>query len=195
MNALMLVLSIIIAVIFIITSIVLFIKNQELCAKLKYVDEANMWHKLAIMDDLTKIYNRNAFNMRFERIKENIKSGTTGAIIVFDIDDFKLINDTKGHLMGDEILIRTARILYETFPEPKYGVFRIGGDEFAVLSENVMESEIVRRLLQVRIRLSERKDKIRLSKGYSLITDNPEEAFKYADEMLYADKLAKKIQN
>lgn len=187
----MLALSIIIALIFIITSIVLFIKNQELCAKLKYVDEANMWHKLAITDDLTEIYNRNAFNLRFERIKENIKNGT-GAIIVFDVDDFKQINDTKGHLAGDEILKKVAGILYETFPEPKYRAFRIGGDEFAVLSHNVSESEIIRRLITLKRRLKENGN-IGLSKGYSLIKGNADEAFKYADEMLYADKQTKKI--
>lgn len=187
----LLVLATSIAIAFIIIAVYLQIINRRLNAKLKYVDEANLWHKLAVTDDLTEVYNRNAYNMNVDKITEHINQGLSG-IILFDIDDFKMINDTKGHLAGDEILIKTARILFEVFPEPKYRVFRIGGDEFAVLSKNASEHEIIRRLLSLKRRLKE-DGNISLSKGYSIIKDTPEEAFRYADEMLYADKQSKKI--
>ena len=167
----------------------LLVKIYLLSKKLKYVDEANMWHKLAITDGLTRVYNRHAYNNLLIKMRENIIKKVYG-IILFDIDDFKLFNDTKGHLAGDEILKKVAKTLLDMFPEPKYKVFRMGGDEFLVISENVSEREIIKRLLSLREILESDSD-IRLSKGYSMVKDNIDEAFEYADEMLYVDKLSK----
>ena len=115
-------------------------------------------------------------------------------IILFDVDDFKIINDTKGHLAGDLVLKNVAKLLLEIFSSCQYRVFRIGGDEFLVLAENVSEDEIIEHLTLVKRRF-EMNGGINLSKGYSLIKDTPEKAFRYADEMLYADKLSKKRRN
>lgn len=161
--------------------------------KNKYVDEANMWHKLAITDDLTGIYNRNAYNLYIEENRANIKKETRW-IILFDVDNFKIINDTKGHLAGDLVLKNVAKLLLEIFSSCSYRVYRMGGDEFLVLAENVSEDEIIERLILIKRRF-ERNGEINLSKGYSLIKDNPEKAFRYADEMLYADKISKKKRN
>ena len=60
--------------------------------------------------------------------------------------------------------------------------------------KNVSENEIIEHLILVKRRF-ERNGEINLSKGYSLIKDTPEKAFRYADEMLYADKLSKKRRN
>ncbi|MBP3579798.1 MAG: GGDEF domain-containing protein [Clostridia bacterium] len=185
-----LVLTTIITILFLIITFSLLFKIHLLYKKLKYVDEAKMWHKLAITDDLTGIYNRNAYNNKIIKMKENITKKLYG-IILFDVDDFKVFNDTEGHLVGDRVLKEVAKILLEIFPEPKYRVFRIGGDEFAVISENVSENEIIKRLLVLKEHL-ESSDNIRLSKGYSIVDGNIDQAFKYADEMLYADKQSKK---
>ncbi len=83
-----------------------------------------------------------------------------------------------------------AKILSEIFSEPEYRVFRIGGDEFSVLTNNVSEEEIINRLIVLKQHLV--KDGINLSKGYSVEDEDIDKAFKYADEMLYADKLSKK---
>ena len=161
--------------------------------KNKYVDEANMWHKLAVTDDLTGIYNRNAYNLYVEENKANTKKESRW-IILFDVDDFKIINDTKGHLAGDVVLKEVAKLLLENFSSSQYRVFRIGGDEFLVLAEAVSEDEIIESLIMLKNSL-ELNNEISLSKGYSLIKDSPEKAFRYADEMLYADKLSKKRRN
>ena len=177
-----------IIIILLIVLILLLAVNYSLNKKSKYVDEANMWHKLAVTDDLTGIYNRTAYNLYIE---ENKIKRQYRWIILFDVDDFKIINDTKGHLAGDVVLKNVAKLLLEIFSSCQYKVFRIGGDEFLVLAENVSEEEIIERLILVRRRL-ECNGEINLSKGYSLIKDTPEKAFRYADEMLYADKLSKK---
>ena len=113
--------------------------------------------------------------------------------MLFDVDDFKMVNDTYGHTVGDVVLKKVAEALLVVFPKPCCRVFRIGGDEFAVLSEDVTEKEIIRRLMFLRKKLDDMN--ISLSKGYSIIKDNPEKSFRYADEMLYADKLSKKGRN
>ena len=182
-----------IAILFTIIIIELLIKIQSLNKKIKYVDEANMWHMLAITDDLTGLYNRNAYNLYIDRNKHAIKKEFKW-IILFDVDDFKKINDTKGHLTGDAVLKDVSQVLLKVFSGNQYRNYRIGGDEFAVLAKNVSEEEIINHLITLKNCLDNKGD-IRLSKGYAFIKDNPEESFKYADEMLYADKLSKKLQN
>jgi diguanylate cyclase (GGDEF)-like protein len=182
-----------IIIILLIVILMLLTIIYSLNKKNKYVDEANMWHKLAVTDDLTGIYNRNAYNLYVEENKANTKKESRW-IILFDVDDFKIINDTKGHLAGDLVLKNVAKLLLEIFSSCQYRVFRIGGDEFLVLAENVSEDEIIEHLILVKRRF-EMNGGINLSKGYSLIKDTPEKAFRYADEMLYADKLSKKRRN
>ena len=179
-------------IIFLIIIVMLIIRIRSLNKKIKYVDEANMWHKLAITDDLTGIYNRNAYNLYVDESKSDAKKESRW-IILFDVDDFKKINDTKGHLVGDVVLKDVAKLLLEIFSSSQYRVFRIGGDEFSVLAEDVSENEIIEHLSSLKKRL-ELDENISLSKGYSVIKDNAEKAFKYADEMLYADKLSKKCK-
>lgn len=183
----------IITVLLIVIMIKLLLKIRIINKKIKYVDEANMWHKLAITDDLTGIYNRNAYNLYVNKTEIDIQKESRW-IILFDVDDFKTINDTEGHLAGDVVLKNVAKILLEVFSDFQYKVFRIGGDEFLVLAEGVSENEIIEQLLALKKRL-ETDGNISLSKGYSIIKNNSEKAFKYADEMLYADKLSKKLRN
>lgn len=186
----LLILTTIIIIISITIILKLLTKIRILTEENKYADEANKWHKLAITDALTGVYNRNAYNLY---IDENIKANPEDSvwIILFDVDNFKMINDTKGHLAGDAMLRTVAKNLLEVFSGHQYRVFRIGGDEFAVITRGLSENEIIELLIVLNKRLVIKGD-IRLSKGYSRIEENPQEAFKYADEMMYADKMSKK---
>lgn len=184
--------SILVFTIVLIIALFIFI-ILKLISKIRIITkEADMWHRLAVTDDLTGIYNRNAYNSYINKIKD-IKNKQKW-VILFDVDDFKMINDIKGHLAGDSVLKNVAKILAEVFSDRQYAVFRIGGDEFSVLADGVSERRVIERLLALNKALEEYGD-IRLSKGYSIIKDSREEAFKYADEMLYADKRSKKLQS
>lgn len=183
----------IILLILIVIILNLLYKIRILSKKNKYVDEANMWHKLAVTDVLTGLYNRNAYNLHIDKCGNDIKENIRG-IILFDVDNFKIINDTMGHLAGDVVLKNVAKILLDVFPEPQCKVFRIGGDEFSVLTEDISEKEIINSLIVLEKRLN-LEGNTSLSKGYSIIKDNAEEAFEYADDMLYADKLSKKLRS
>jgi len=80
-------------------------------------------------DVLTGIHNRFSCKKEFDRI---VKIKIPVTICSMDINDLKLINDTKGHLAGDEVIVGAAQCITEVFE--RYGkVYRIGGDEFCAL--------------------------------------------------------------
>lgn len=85
----------------------------------------------ATHDNLTGVYNRNGYNS----IQRNV-DWRTCALVLFDVDSFKPVNDTYGHKMGDRVLQRTARTIQNVFRAQDY-VCRIGGDEFAVIMKQV----------------------------------------------------------
>lgn len=86
----------------------------------------------------------------FKKIESFLKSekgkNNSHALLVIDIDDFKNINDTMGHQMGDFVIKKIADILLETF-SPKDIVGRIGGDEFMVLIKNQPGEEILKKTI------------------------------------------------
>lgn len=150
-------------------------------------------YNLAFKDDLTDLYNRNAYIRDLGRLKG--KRLVNVWFCIFDIDDFKHINDTKGHLYGDEVLVQAANRLCEVFDDKHHTVYRIGGDEFLVISHGVSEDELVGLLLQLKDIELECAD-FRFSKGYSAVENNGADRFNTtfdnADKMLYADKNSKK---
>ncbi len=85
-------------------------------------------------DQLTGVFNK----LSFENIAgNNIGNGsTTCALILVDIDDFKSVNDTLGHIYGDKVLAKTGESLRSIFGENDY-IGRVGGDEFSVLVNSV----------------------------------------------------------
>ncbi|NOH14738.1 MAG: diguanylate cyclase [Chloroflexi bacterium] len=89
--------------------------------------------QLAITDPLTEIYNRRFFDEIAEKELERSKrSGSSLSVIMFDIDDFKHVNDTYGHLIGDQVLENLARICQENIRTMDFFA-RFGGEEFVIL--------------------------------------------------------------
>ncbi|WP_449621415.1 sensor domain-containing protein [Robertmurraya sp. Marseille-Q9965] len=88
---------------------------------------------MAFHDHLTGLYNRRALlNDLEEAIKTNRKKSGTFALLSIDLDRFKYLNDTLGHLAGDQILIQVAERLSE-YSNKNNKVYRLGGDEFSIL--------------------------------------------------------------
>lgn len=87
-----------------------------------------------LMDEMTGIYNRKAFSAELKSIEDHAQS-IRYILAVMDIDNFKSINDTWGHHMGDRCLIELAGILKEC--NTKVTSFRYGGDEFCLLFSDV----------------------------------------------------------
>jgi diguanylate cyclase (GGDEF)-like protein/PAS domain S-box-containing protein len=87
----------------------------------------------ATHDELTGLFNRQAFDGHLQRALEETRTrGTHHALCYLDLDQFKVVNDTCGHLAGDELLCRVTTLLQDSMRETDL-VARLGGDEFAVL--------------------------------------------------------------
>ena len=92
-------------------------------------------YRLAFYDPLTDLPNRRLFSDHMEQALNNsARSGHFGAVFMIDIDHFKYINDTKGHAIGDLLLIEVANRL-KTQVRDGDTVARLGGDEFVILLE------------------------------------------------------------
>ncbi len=108
---------------------------------------------LATTDPLTELANRAKFNAHLADISKSHtdKDGKDNpgkiAMLVFDLDRFKHINDTLGHLSGDEVLRQFGKILETRAPESSF-VARLGGDEFAIVMECTDPSADARRLAE-----------------------------------------------
>ena len=96
---------------------------------------------MARRDGLTGVRNSNAYREYILELDSKIESGITPSpfgIAMFDVNDLKLINDTRGHSFGDEVIQRASRMICEIFKHSP--IFRVGGDEFvAVISEHDYE--------------------------------------------------------
>ena len=114
--------------------------NRDITARM---NETKHLQHLAHYDHLTKIPNR---YLLFERVNHLIaqseRNRSTFALLFIDLDKFKSINDTKGHAVGDQVLIEASLRIKQLIRQSDT-VARIGGDEFVVLLENIANSSNV----------------------------------------------------
>lgn len=88
-------------------------------------------HKLATIDQMTGLYNRTYYNAYIEKIKE--KKPPQVAFVMADLFRLKYVNDTFGHLDGDNYIRYAANILKDVFQDKNVSIFRLGGDEFGII--------------------------------------------------------------
>lgn len=147
---------------------------------------------LARRDPLTKLWNRVHTE---ESINEYLQERRhSGALIMIDLDDFKGINDTYGHIVGDEILKEFANTL-DALTRENDIVCRLGGDEFVVFLKNVAYQSVISEkveqmiiTLEKRISLPEDKGHIKVSAGVALAPvdgRNFNQLYQNADRALY----------
>jgi diguanylate cyclase (GGDEF)-like protein/PAS domain S-box-containing protein len=106
---------------------------------------------LANLDPLTGLFNRRRFNEEIElQLSASRRYGVQGALLFLDLDQFKDVNDSRGHRAGDELLVALARLLRERLRDADI-VARLGGDEFAVLlphTNPIQASTVAQALLE-----------------------------------------------
>ena len=106
-------------------------KSQEQVRQLN--EEFQVIKQQSRTDALTNVANRRAFNERLSRIHAQAEeTNEPYALALIDLDKFKMINDTYGHPMGDEVLANLARLMVKNIEDSDFAA-RIGGDEFAVI--------------------------------------------------------------
>lgn len=105
---------------------------EETTRNLKQVNQ-ELRH-LANIDGLTQIYNRYYFDLALERLwKETLRERGNISLIICDVDNFKLYNDTYGHLVGDECLKRIAQAINDNVNRNQDIAARYGGEEFVII--------------------------------------------------------------
>ena len=145
--------------------------------------------RLVITDHLTKLYSRNYLD---KKISESLDKDVEGTFILIDIDDFKKVNDTYGHQIGDDILVQVANIIASNI-RPSDIAARWGGEELAIYLSNINIFEglkVAERIIEKVSALTE--PQVTVSCGVSHWDRNEEETyaelFKRTDRALYEAK-------
>jgi len=157
---------------------------------------ARRMHKLAITDELTKLFNRRAIMAKGkEEWQRAARFHHPFSCLMFDVDNFKSINDTLGHAIGDEVLKAIAKILEKLLRKTDY-VGRIGGEEFLLLAPETDRLQAITLAERIRIGIQNAEipgiidRKITVSIGIAGLhrETSIEQMIQHADQALYAAK-------
>ena len=101
----------------------------------EYAENLSAAEDMALKDALTGVKNKHAYAIAEKELNDKVLEGTVSdyAIVVFDLNGLKFVNDTFGHQKGDDFIKRGCKMICDTFAHSP--VFRIGGDEFAVIAQ------------------------------------------------------------
>jgi diguanylate cyclase (GGDEF)-like protein len=159
---------------------------------------------LALNDRLTGLYNRNYFDLIIEREIKRIKRYGGGfTVFMIDIDNFKFINDTYGHVHGDCVLREFAQILRNSVREADL-LFRYGGDEFLIIrhgasdaADNRMIDRIQERFMKWNREYESENYKLTFSYGSSVFDKKKDfkKVIAEADSEMYRNKEFNKRRN
>ena len=173
--------------------------GQEITAMIRSLREQS--EKLAFLSDhdqLTGLLNRRGFEYEIERAMRRARNHTHTAIVcLLDIDSLRVVNDTRGHMVGDELLRAFSRML-ETDIEMAIAVARVGGDEFGLLLEvpadsdlDTVASEMQEIIHGFKFRWEDDRFGVQVSMGLAPIDPQvrePEAALGFADTAVYVAK-------
>lgn len=165
------------------------IDNTELYDAFKHIEQQSY------IDELTQLHNRKAYNEKIEELLELYKRhDRTFALMIFDIDHFKSINDSYGHDIGDKVLVELSNIVKSIIRKNDY-FFRLGGEEFVVLVSNTNLSKAKILAEKIRTTVEKKVDTVKdgtitVSIGLTEVQkyDTIDTIFKRADEFLYHSK-------
>lgn len=161
----------------------------------KYIEQ------LSITDELTKLYNRRFFNNKIEEeINRAKRENKTLCLLILDIDYFKQYNDTYGHQKGDFVLESVAKVLANKTNRASDFAFRIGGEEFAIITslekdKTIEFAQLIKEdieNLKIEHKASEISKYVTISIGavskMAIEIKDSDELFKEADDNLYEAK-------
>ena len=143
--------------------------------------------QFAYTDELTGTYNRYGMKKRLNETKKPY------CLLFIDLDNFKLINDTYGHICGDKILITITKLISENISDNDF-IARVGGDEFVIFFEDTNVDNIYNLGMSIKDQIKQIKNPLEstlsFSGGLALYrqTEDILEAIKKIDSALYQSK-------
>jgi len=155
-------------------------------------------YRLMTMDALTQTHNRRYFNEALEReYQRSLRYRRALSLVLFDIDHFKQINDTYGHVAGDSVLRQLSRVVKPRLRQQDV-LARVGGEEFAILLPEVetagamVAAEKVRRIVEsARFLVDDKEFGCTISAGIAMFDarmTSPQALYEAADKNLYEAK-------
>jgi diguanylate cyclase (GGDEF)-like protein len=159
--------------------------------------EQKIWFQ-ANHDFLTNLPNRYLLkNKLHEALEQSAENQNRIGVMIIDLDNFKEINDTAGHAIGDEVLIEVAERI-KSIIKPPHIISRFGGDEFLIVLQNNPDEETLGaictsliRQMEVPVQVQQKTFVVSMSIGASLSptnSDNADELIMFADEAMYQAK-------
>jgi diguanylate cyclase (GGDEF)-like protein len=158
--------------------------------------ELTTQREFARKDELTGVKNKNAYQEFEEAMQRKISAGTAispFAVIVCDINNLKIINDTAGHKVGDEYIIEASKLICTTFTHSP--VYRIGGDEFVVIlnaGDYINREKLLKQIRSEVIKNIGKKEGVVIATGiadYDSVNDKKiSDVFERADAKMYENK-------
>lgn len=153
----------------------------------------NELQELSIKDNLTSLYNqRHFYGVLQKEMARAHRQSHPLCMLLLDLDNFKRLNDTRGHLAGDRILERVGQIMKECTREHVDYAFRYGGDEFTIILTETNPKQAAEVAERIRLQLPESLDDATLtfSIGLAEFTDSMtlEQFIHSADQAMYAAK-------
>lgn len=143
---------------------------------------------LSSKDMLTGVLNRNEMNNLVDGLAaQDALDGQSVGVVFADLNGLKTMNDQKGHVAGDELLKKAAKILLGIFG--KENVYRAGGDEFSIIVLGASEAELNKKVQEVRDQAA-KTDDVSFALGSSVQASKKDVrvALRQADERMYEDK-------
>ena len=178
--------------------IICCLKNieEEFCQKEEQEKDLQSARRMARMDALTGIRNKTAFTEYIIAVDERIKAAPDKChfgVVMCDVNDLKIINDTRGHSFGDETIQRTSRLICDVFNHSP--VFRVGGDEFVVVLDGRdfdMREQLLSKLREESLANKRSRSGPEIACGLAVFERDSDDCFesvyKRADKEMYENK-------
>lgn len=168
---------------------------KEIAHKQQVLEEMNRGlEKLSTIDQLTGVYNRHFFENSIQlQLELFMKKRNVFSLVIVDIDFFKKVNDTYGHLVGDAVLARLATLLKE-YTVDKGDVIRYGGEEFVLILPHMDQQQSLEFAKDINSKIEQQTfadvGSITISLGAATVneSDSVTTLFKRADDALYFAK-------
>ena len=173
---------------------------QKTVEKFETMKEAKLYEKLALVDFNTGVSSKTAWFYLIDKFDYSEHAGKIYCLILFDMNNLKKLNDTLGHLVGDKVINAFCDCMRDTF-EDKGNIYRIGGDEFICLLEEVDEDEVEKLLKEFDRHVANQKEtdhKFTVAYGWAIFKPHTKEDFitaqQRADSLMYDMKKRMKSQ-